>query len=258
MKKKIILLILIVLMLCGCKAEVNVEINDTNTISESVDITAYQNNNYTKEQIKNSFRNYLPAYAEDVIVDTNPDEQVSGVSYYKKTETDLDTGYKINYSYNFNFSNYAKARTVKEGFKSSTIQVNSPDKTILISTDSNGLLYFSQYPDLEEVKVNIKTKYKVKENNADSVNNNVYTWVFNNSTNNKGIYLLLDTTSTIDSDEDETKKTNTTTDLTTEKSSNETMDIIKDFMNKHPFISVFIGIGVFFIVLFIASKFKKI
>lgn len=189
MKKRICLLFSLLFLLCGCTAEVNLEI-EGNSINESVDIIVFQNNNLTKDQIKAGFRNYVPIYSSDVIVDTNPDEAVSGVDYYTKKEDDLGTGFKINYSYNFALNKYKDARTVKEGFRSSNIQVNRNNETVLLSTDNNGLLYFEQYPDLEKVTINIKSDYPVKENNADVVNNNIYTWNFSRG-DKKNIYMYL-------------------------------------------------------------------
>lgn len=248
MKKKILILIGSMFLLCGCTAEVNLDIRE-NQVSESVDIVVYQSVNYSKDQIKSGFRNYVPIYSSDVIVDTNPDEAVSGIQYYKKTENDLGNGYKINYQYDFSLSRYSESRTVKEGFRSSTIQVNQNEKTILFSTDNNGLLYFEQYPDLEEVKVNIKTSYTVKENNADSVNDNVYTWILKRN-NPKNIYLLLSTENPDSSDSSSTLEKNT--------SPTEEEDEITNLLNQHPYLVAILTLLVFLFIVFIGSKIKKV
>ena len=191
MKIKYFVLMLIVFMMCGCTAEVNLEIND-NKMKESVDITFYQNAIYTKDIIRTSFRNYIPIYATDVIVDADPDRAFPDIKYYEKTETDLGNGYLFNYRYNFDINEYEEARTVKDGFRNYNISVNDSNHTISITTDNNGLLYFDDYPLLEEVRVNIKTDYFVEENNADSVDGNIYTWVFNRDSN-KSIDMLINT-----------------------------------------------------------------
>lgn len=191
MKIKYFSLILIIFMMCGCSAEVNLEISDNN-IDESVDITFYQNAVYSKDIIKSSFRNYIPIYASDVIVDAEIDQPFPDIKYYEKTETDLGNGYLFNYRYNFDINEYEEARTVKDGFRNYNISVNDSNHTISITTDNNGLLYFDDYPLLEEVRVNIKTDYFVEENNADSVDGNIYTWVFNRDSN-KSIDMLINT-----------------------------------------------------------------
>ena len=195
MKIKCLILVLLIFIMCGCTAEVNLDISD-NKIKESVDITFYQNALYPKDIIKSSFRNYIPVYAKNLIVDTMPDEPLEGINYYTKKETDLGNGYKFNYSYDFNINEYGEARTVKNAFKSYNVSYNEDDNTISLSTDNEELLYFKDYPELEEVKINIKTDYLVKENNADSINDNIYTWVFKKD-EVKSINLLIDTSKVV-------------------------------------------------------------
>lgn len=245
MKKRICLLFSLLFLLCGCTAEVNLEI-EGNSINESVDIIVFQNNNLTKDQIKAGFRNYVPIYSSDVIVDTNPDEAVSGVDYYTKKEDDLGTGFKINYSYNFALNKYKDARTVKEGFRSSNIQVNRNNETVLLSTDNNGLLYFEQYPDLEKVTINIKSDYPVKENNADVVNNNIYTWNFSRG-DKKNIYMLLDTKVEEESEVIEKEENN---------KPEEENEVVTLF-NEHPYVIIILSILLFIVIVLIISKLKR-
>lgn len=194
MKSKCLILVFLIFMMCGCTAEVNLDISD-NKIRESVDITFYQNVLYPKDIIKTSFRNYIPVYAKNLIVDTMPDEPLEGIDYYTKKETDLGNGYKFNYSYDFNINEYKEARTVKDGFRSYNITFNQDDHTISLFAEGT-LLYFNEYPELEEVKINIKTDYLVKENNADNVKDNTYTWVFKKD-DVKSINMLIDTSDVV-------------------------------------------------------------
>ena len=189
MKKKILTLILLIFMISGCSVEVNIDISD-NKIKESNDITIYQNAIYTKEILRTSFRDYIPIYASDLIVDTVPDQPFSDVLYYNKNTTDLGNGYRFNYSYDFDIDKYGDARTIKDGFRDYSYSYRND--IISLSTDSEGLIYFNDYPLLEEVTVNIETDYLVEENNADSVNGNTYTWVFNKDSK-KSIDIVIDT-----------------------------------------------------------------
>ena len=193
MKKRFLILLAMVFLLCGCSAEVNLTVTESK-ISEEITVVTFADTTVTKTMIKKGFRNYLPAFEEDMIADTEPDERITGIRYYKFNSQDLSNGYKNTYSYDFGFGEYKGARSVKEGFRSVTIQNDYVDKEILLSTDAGGILYFNAYPKLESIKVNIKTDYKVKETNADSSKDNVYTWVFTPSNNKKSIYLLLDKT----------------------------------------------------------------
>ncbi len=249
MKKKIIILIFLIFMLCGCTAEVNVDIN-SNTIDEIVSIYAYPNEYYNKEQLKTAFRQYIPAFGKDMIIDAAPDEKASGISYYQRTLKDLGTGYRFDYSYKFNLSNYKGARTVKEGFKSSNIYVDNKEKTILISTDNGGLLFFNQYPELTDVTINIKTGYKVKENNADIINGSVYTWKLNRD-DRKNIYLLLDTSV---NEEEKDNKNEVINDVNNKEEDSE----VTNFFNEHPVLIIFISFCSFILVVFIISKVTRI
>lgn len=189
MKKKIFILTLIILMMCGCSVDVNIDISN-NKIKESNDITVLENALYTKEILRTSFRDYIPIYASDLIVDTVPDKPFSDVLYYNKNTTDLGNGYIFNYSYDFDIDRYGDARTIKEGFRDYSYTYRND--IISLSTDNKGLIYFDEYKELDEVVINIKTNYLVLENNADRVNGNTYTWIFNIDSK-KSINIVIDT-----------------------------------------------------------------
>lgn len=178
--KKVILLLFIVMFLTGCSAEVNIIINDTG-INETVTII---------DSNTEPYRNYVPAFFNDVLSDVDPDVKVDGVEYFNKTITQGVGGYNINYSYKYTFDQYKKARSVKTAFKSFNLRHNNTDKQIIFSTDSSVISYFNSYSALNSIKVNIIPTYAVIESNADYVNNNVYTWTFNRN-EKKHIYLVL-------------------------------------------------------------------
>ena len=189
MRRKFLILTFMTLLLSGCSAEVNLEIVD-DKINESTVITAYENAIYSKEILRTSFRNYIPAFARDVIVDTMPDEEFPDVKYYEKSETDLGNGYLFNYRYTFNIAEYEEARTVKDGFRSYNISYDRSNNKLTLSTDNEGIIYFNDYPSLDEVIINIKTDYLVEDNNADRKDGNTYTWVFTKDSN-KSINMVI-------------------------------------------------------------------
>lgn len=274
MKKKILILIGLLFLLCGCTAEVNVEISG-DKVNENISINAYPGGDYTMDRLPKVFRQYVPAYAKDVLADAEPDQKKNGIAYYKRTQEEIVDGYRFNYSYSYRLNNYKDARSVKNGFRSSNIYEDKVAKTILFSTDNGGLLYFSdEYPLLTDVKVHIKTDKKVVENNADYVNGNVYTWEFHKNGDNKNIYLLLDKTTKHD-DENKEDNNNTNKNPGGNTSSNPTGNNkdnkdetnlkkeeygskIEENMNNHPFFYIVIAIIVFIFVVFILSKVTKI
>ena len=241
MKKKLLILVLFLFLLCGCDATVNIEITE-NTIKEEISINDSPNGYYdTNQKLLDLYRDNIPAFSTTVIEDESPDSKIKGVNYYNKSVSNNESGFIFKYDYNFKLKDYQKASSVKSAFKSFTIDNIKKDKTIRISSDSAGLRYFNNYPNLENVTVNIKTDYEVKENNADIVNGNVYTWKFNKDTK-KSIYMLLG--------EKEKEKTEQKV-VKTEKVAKK-----KSFLDKHPVLCAIIGLVILFLVMWILSKLK--
>jgi len=269
MKSKILILISLLFLLCGCTAEVNLEIED-DLIKEKVTIDVEPSGDYTMERLPKAFRLYIPIYAKDILPDAEPDRQIKGVTYYNRKQERLNNGYRFTYSYNFKLNKYEEARTIKNGFKSSNIFIDNVAKTILLSTDNSGMLYFSEeYPLLNRVKINIKTNYKVEEHNADRVNGNIYTWEFTKNDNHKNIYLLLDKTKDNQNTEIEKpqdpdiqkptdKFPNKPTTEDNKKPTKKEENTIQEEMNKHPYLFIIGAIVLFFIVIFILTKIIKI
>ncbi len=262
--KKIIMLVLLVILLTGCSAEVNVIINDTG-INETITIT---DNNTS------SYYNNVPAFYKDVFSDIEPDVKNPGVEYYNRNITQGSDGYKINYSYKYNFDNYKNARTVKTAFKSFNLRKDVSEKQIIISTDSSQLSLFNTYSNLSSVRVNITPTYQVVKSNADYVNGNIYTWNFSKGTK-KNIYIVMynpNMTSgnsggvtqqpTVD-DTDEDNK-NTTVDDKKNEDKEEVVDNKDDsnekketFLDKYPYVILLGAIVIFLMFVIIMMKISK-
>lgn len=254
--KKILILLTLVVLLTGCSANVNITVT-SNNIEEEIIINAYSDRDTNKAQIYSSFRKYMPVFNNVPLSDTEPDTKKDGVEYYTRREQDLGSGYRFEYKYKYNFDDYKNSRTVKLGFNSRTIQRNPGDKNIMISTDSGGLKFFEQYPDLETVTVNIKSAYKMIENNADFVNGNVYTWVLRKGTK-KSIYLLLDDPNAVQqSSGDNNGSENNRKPVIDMREEKEESEFIK-LVNKYPILFAIVAIIGFFIILLILSKISKI
>lgn len=192
MNKKLVVLIGLLFLLCGCSATVNLNVS-LDAIEEEVSITSLATPTSTKQQIRNSFREFTPAYARDydILPDTMPDTKESGIDYYERTLKELGDGYNFVFKYKFPLYSYINSTTVKHSFVSSDINNDPDEQTLTLSTDSGGLLLLKEYPNLTDVTVNITSQYKVLESNADSQAGNVYTWNFNSATK-KGIYIVYD------------------------------------------------------------------
>ena len=237
--KKIILLVVLVLLLCGCTADVDLEITE-DTVKESISINYFQDNNITKEQVLDSFREYMPAYNNVVIADTEEDEKQDGVEYYKRSVKDLGTGYNFKYDYDYGLVTYNGARSLKRAFKSASILKNNSDGTITLSTDGNGLVLFDKYDSLSAVNIRIKTTNEVLDTNGTLVDG-VYTWKFDKDDYHKNIYMKMKPVSNNDNNSLDGKK---------KKDSSE----FRELINKNPLVSVLVGIGLFFLIIGIMIK----
>lgn len=255
--KRIIMLLVLLFILTGCSANVNITLTSSG-IEEEISVSSYTDANTTKEQIYSSFRKYMPVYANVPLSDTEPDTKKNGIEYYDRKQQDLGAGYKFTYSYKYGFNNYKNAKSIKHGFDSYTIQRNNVDKNIMISTDSSGLNYFEQYPDLESVTINIRTSYKAIETNADYVNGNTYTWVLRKGTK-KSIYLLVnDPNADKEYDtgsKEEEKKPNKVTVI--EQEEKEKSEVVK-YLNDNPFLIGTIAIIGFFVLVLVLAKISKL
>ena len=189
MKKRLFFLLLIPFLLCGCRAEVNITINN-DVVSESITINEETYDVFTINDIAQQYRKYVPAFYNVPIIDTMPDVKQDGVAYYKTTSNAAGDTYRAYYQYSFRFKEYKNATSLRNAFKSSEVQYDPYEKQILFTTDASGMTIFQTYPQLTEVRVNIKTGYQVMETNADYQNGDVYTWIFYRNTK-KNIYMLL-------------------------------------------------------------------
>lgn len=257
--KKIIMLLTLVVLLTGCSANVNLTITSSN-IEEEVIVNAYSDASTTKQQVYSKFKKYIPVFVSSPMSDTEPDVKQTGIEYYSRKVHDLGSGYSFVYDYKYNFNDYKNARTVALGFDSKTIQRDPVEKTIMISTDSSGLNFFDQYSSLESVTVNIKTNYKVKENNADVINGNVYTWVLRKGTK-KSIYMLIDDPNagtSYEQKEEEKKEEEVVEQKPVVTPQRKEENKIVEYANNHPIIVGAVAIFGFFILVLILSKLSKI
>lgn len=261
--KKILMLLFFVMFLTGCSTEVNIIINDTG-INETISIIDDNTNYY----------NNVPVFYDDIFSEIEPDVRNEGVNYYNKNVTHGTNGYKINYNYKFTLDEYKRARSIKNAFQSFNIIKNTADGELTISTDSSGLKYFNTYSNLNDVKININPSYKVKDSNADYVNGNVYTWLYNKHTK-KHIYMVLeipkdesnvnsnpnnsDNSNNEESSTDTNKNDETNKDIVDDKTEENVVkkDKKESFLDKYPYVVLFGCIVVFVMFLIILLKIVK-
>lgn len=234
MKKKILFLFLVIFILSGCSVtyDLNVEnfkeeISVTPTTSEDLELI----NHYPMDD---------SAYYTD---SDNPDdlEADEDISYYMYDLSDgkLKALYTFNDKYQYsNAANYCFPTLVV--LKGKTIRLNT----------TSGIECFNYQPGLDNITINITVPYTVVNNNADSVNGNVYTWVFEREGSIKSInieYNNPDYKSNHESSGDSNKKENKQDNNSEEKSNN------KKDNSKYAFMLT----GLFFVLLFAIIIFRN-
>lgn len=160
MKK--ILLILLILLLTGCKATYNISFDEKN-INESIKI--YTNNS----NIEN---------ANQKTIDKVSDELYNfeyDYEYYNKEKYQEGNNTGYNYTYSFDYDTYNLYTELKKCYDD--FNYSNGDYTTLKT--SNEFTCFNYYPEIEEITINITSKYEITEANADQKDGNTYTWIIN-------------------------------------------------------------------------------
>lgn len=247
MKKKILILIMLLFIICGCNAEVDIKI-DKYSINEEITINDYVNENISKDDILLKYRKYIPVDGNIILSDTDPDERYSGIKYYTRTSNDIGNGYSLIYKYNHNFENYYNSSFVKNAFKSTYINYDKVDDKIIVSSDSNGIVLFEQYKDLNTIKVNLISDYEVITSNADSYDGKVYTWNFSRY-NNKGIYIEYNVNKYIKDDSTGNNGNNSNNQDDNENNDDENAEVIEELDSDSEFSVGFAFVMVLFALL---------
>lgn len=179
--KKIVYMIFVLFLLTGCSVEYNLELKDDTFYEEiSFNIPNVSDNisdyNYLKEQ------DFYAVFSKN------------GMKEYKK-ETEIKDNVGIaNLSFSYIGKNYDDAVVFDQCFDVHNVLLD--DNKYYISTNGQFKCMTVDYIEADKVVINFKTEYDVIDHNADDVNDNIYSWEFNDSNfNNKQIKLVVDKTS---------------------------------------------------------------
>ena len=181
---KLLFMFVLLLFCSGCSAEYNLNIDKDDKIKEIITLSAEDGNDI--EQIE-KYQTYLP-------IDKDADDagvfekKIDGVSYYEqKKSTSYD---KLRFSYLHNFDTFQRDYITNSSYEYVTI---TKDKENLILSTSRINKAFDRYSNLTSVTINITSRYKLIDTNADTHSKYKYTWVVDRTNyNNKYLYLSLD------------------------------------------------------------------
>ena len=176
MKK--IFLLLCILFLTGCDVVYNINIGD-NEIVESTDFYAYESDNVEVNiNSDGTVDRFAPSL--DILLDSYLDAEYNAF-YHNSINKNLYTIKKfedefgMNLKYKFNYKNYSDSSLVNSCFKEVSVSEKGNNLTIDLK-DASICFSKDSYKRLDSVKININTNLKVTDNNADSINGNIYTW----------------------------------------------------------------------------------
>ena len=166
---KLFVLLTTLLLFTGCAVDYNLTI-DSN-LNESVSIN---------EDVNKA----MPLYYEDYSVLYEFNDKVDGYKYYDRVNTNGFTKYNATYNYN----DFTRVTSCSSVFDKCEF-INKGQGIYIIST-TKGARIFDSYANLDVININITINGEVIKNNADSVNENVYTWkLTKENAKNKSILL---------------------------------------------------------------------
>jgi len=183
--KKIILLILVTLLFSGCSVKYNLYINNDLSVNEKV--TATENTNSLRIKTGET-----PKLAANSLFDLY---KIDGVNYsFSTTEKETSTTGMASTSFNSleEYEEYFTSDIIKEvniSKKDSYITLEFKQDVALSEYASRSLIY-------DDIEINIEIPFKVTENNADSIDGNVYTWKITKDGKLKDIKVTFNTNET--------------------------------------------------------------
>lgn len=177
MKIKYFIVILFILLLSGCKYEYNVEILRDSISETNISYIEDATKRDVKEKTFNTLHKYVGSFDE------------LGIEKYKVVKK--DDLYGVAFYREFDMLEYQNSSNFSLCYDNYRISDDKENGKIIIST-SKKFNCFDVYDELEEVVVNVSTRYQVISSNADSVNKNKYTWYIDrNNASDKSINLVL-------------------------------------------------------------------
>ena len=185
--KKILILVFMCLLCVGCQAKYEIIINDDLTVNEN--ITGLEDEAF--------YNNYYKSTKERVIsfMSETKDEYLNSIGYSKQIVNYSDlTGALFSHKFLSIEEYFAKSEAYTQFYDEWNYEIK--DGIVTISLE-NQLLRNEDSLDryvIDECEVSIKLPYKVKKNNADSINKktNTYTWNLTDD-KSKDIYIKFDT-----------------------------------------------------------------
>lgn len=195
--KKVIFLLFCILFLTGCNVTYNVDLDsfDENTLAVCGDFgsSLIVTDGMTERELYDYYLKKEVPYYYDQMVYSQTNVRFDGVSYYDVNNYD---GHGLSFDAHFkDITNYSKSRLLWSAVANKNISENNN----VLSVNASNFILFKSYKNVDELTVNITSKYKVINSNADKVNGKVYTWVIDRDNyDSKVINISFNTGSVLD------------------------------------------------------------
>ena len=177
--KKWLLIICLAFLMTGCDVTYNLTI-DEDTFDENI-VLSFPKSNTSYDDVSFYPDNKVPVYP------TEEDKK-----FYNSKIVESVNSYDLIYSYSHDFYSLKNSYFINNCFHD--MMITESDNQIIINS-GDGFACFIGDDGLraDSMKININTKLKVIENNADSVNGDTYTWIINeNNYLGKEIYFKVE------------------------------------------------------------------
>ncbi len=225
--KLIILLIPLILVTSGCEATYKMSIT-SDSIEETLNITEDLEKTYQNAFLNEygNLNNYIKCFSclDNYIKKNKAD-------YVEKYYLNKDNFARDNKNGEYNISNNSYTYTMSEkknySLKNNTL-INNISKDSLIINDDNIIIHLEGLPtdllkDINSLDVKITTTLPVISNNADSVEENTYTWVYTKENSiNKNLTLTIEREKKDESDNQNKQNNNNNS----QKKSNPTLTLL--------------------------------
>lgn len=176
MLKKCLIISLFIVFLTGCEVDYKLEFNGDNLVENTSIIL---DSTHSQSDIE-----YLKKQTPFAIYDG------LGTKEYNITFEEFNDSFKSNYNAEYFVSEYNRSNIINQCYDA--VSFIAMDDGYMLSTSDEFLCMTYEYEKVDAVNVEITTNHKVIENNADNVENGVYTWKIDSSNaHNKPIKIVF-------------------------------------------------------------------
>lgn len=182
--KKYLILVICALILTGCSATVDINVDDYYDTTEKTTISFNNSQAVGYESVNDYANKYLDFYKSAIKLRkysyTFDEGKTESIVTFNKEKEDICT-YVNNNMFSVYLYNVLKCTDNGEYYIIQSEGVNS------LSLPSNKKKF-----NIEELTINVKLPIRADENNADFIDENMYTWKYDlNTQENKSIYLKI-------------------------------------------------------------------